>query len=73
MVRVSEETCKKCIWGGEYSEGCSYMVLNRKSRLIENGEKYNPKYCTKFKEGVKGLGETWKKERSKHWVNGKYI
>ena len=73
-VRVKgTDVCKSCFYGGDYSEGCTYMTINRKSRLIENGERYNPEFCTKFEEGGKETGEIWKKRRREKWSNGRYI
>lgn len=44
--------CQRCQWYGTFTRSCSYCDLNHKSRLWnKNGEKYDPKYCNKFKEG----------------------
>lgn len=66
MVRVKgTDACKGCRWGGEFSEGCTYMLLNNKSRLIEDGKRYDPAYCAKYEEGSKDHGEIWKRSIKK--------
>lgn len=72
-IKIGEGVCKKCVWGGEYSEGCSYMAIQKKSRLVENGERYDPQYCTKFEEGTKEHGAYWKAKRKEQWNSGKIV
>lgn len=73
MVRIrGTAKCKSCIWGGEYSEGCSYMADTGHSRLIENGKRYNPDFCSKYKEGVREHGQKWKEVQKRRYKNGKH-
>ena len=65
--------CKTCKYGSEFSDGCSYILIHKKSRLIENGERYDPSYCTKYEKGSTEQGEIWKKQRKEKFKNGKYI
>lgn len=70
MLRVKgTDVCKTCVYGGDYSEGCSYIAVHKKSRLIENGKRYNPEFCTKYKE----YEDDFKKQRKEKWHNGKYF
>ena len=76
-IRVKDTNiCNKCYYGGEFSTGCTYLLIHHQSRLIENGERYDPAYCTKFVEGTKSQGEMLKaqqKQKKKRWKNGQYI
>ena len=51
-VKVDLETCKKCVYHG-YSTAtfclCSYMLVEKHSRIFENGKRTIEKgYCDKF-------------------------
>lgn len=77
MIRVKDtNVCKSCLYGSEFSDGCTYLLIHRKSRLIENGERYDPAYCTKYQKGTKEVGEMLKiqqRMKRKEWKNGKYF
>ena len=61
-VRVDSGICEICYYSSKDSEGCGYMDETGHSRLRdENGNRYDPQYCDKYKEGKKGHGESWKK------------
>lgn len=61
MVKVKDtNVCKSCLYWSGWALGCNYLTEEKKSRLIdENGNRYNPDYCDKYKKGRKGKGQTW--------------
>ena len=61
MVKVKgTRKCEQCIYWSGWALGCNYLTEEKRSRLIdENGNRYDPDYCDKFKAGKKKQGQQW--------------
>ena len=62
-VKVGE-TCLSCKYWGSYTHSCSYLLVEKHSRLIDqDGNKGDPNYCDKYINGKPNYDKAiWAKE-----------
>lgn len=64
MYKITDKLCSNCYYSTLTSEGCSYMYETGQSRLRDkDGNRYDPQYCDKYKEGRKEFAESWQKRK----------
>ena len=62
-VKVGEK-CLTCKYWGAYTRSCSYLLIEKHSRLWDKDEnKSDPQYCDKYKQGKPSMDKSmWAKE-----------